>query len=146
MGRFNEKLFIEKFSEIKSGSYDYLGYENGLVKFLCKKHDLIGYATPSHLLRKGGCVECAKEKRKEWNDLQNKNARESFIEKAKQIHGEKFDYSKVNYINSQTKVSIICPIHGEFEMLPNAHLRGEGCKKCGIEHSHNLSRISPKSL
>lgn len=56
-----------------------------------------------------------------------------FIEKAKKIHGEKYDYSKVEYINNRTKVCIICPIHGEFWQTPNKHLLGSGCQICGNE-------------
>lgn len=55
---------------------------------------------------------------------------EEFIKKAKKVHGDKYDYSKVNYINSNTKVCIICPIHGEFWQRPNNHLNGCGCSKC----------------
>ena len=54
-----------------------------------------------------------------------------FIEKAKQIHGDKYDYSKVNYINNRTKICIICPIHGEFWQRPYSHLQGKGCIYCG---------------
>ena len=54
----------------------------------------------------------------------------NFIEKAKKIHGDKYDYSKVEYINSHTKVCIICPEHGEFWQTPNNHLHGYGCPKC----------------
>ena len=53
-----------------------------------------------------------------------------FIKKAKEKHGNKYDYSKVEYVDSKTKVCIICPIHGEFWQLPNNHLRGKGCSKC----------------
>lgn len=56
---------------------------------------------------------------------------EDFIIKARLVHGDKYDYSKVNYVNSQTKVCIICPIHGEFWQIPAEHLRGKGCIKCG---------------
>jgi hypothetical protein len=52
-----------------------------------------------------------------------------FIEKAKKIHGDKYDYSKVEYVDSQTKVCIICPIHGEFFVTPHNHLRGRICQK-----------------
>ena len=54
-----------------------------------------------------------------------------FIEKAKEIHGDKYDYSKVNYVNNITKVCIVCPIHGVFYQAPVSHLNGRGCKKCG---------------
>ena len=53
-----------------------------------------------------------------------------FIMKAKLIHKDRYDYSKVRYINSSTKVTIICPIHGEFEQSPNSHLSGSNCNKC----------------
>ena len=48
-----------------------------------------------------------------------------FIEKAKQIHGDKYDYSKVEYVNNRTKVCIICPEHGEFWQTPDNHLKGK---------------------
>lgn len=140
MNRFNEKLFIEKLNEKSGDKYEYLGYENGNVKFFCKKHNLISYNTTKHLLRGRGCEECCKENKRKWNELQNKIASDSFIEKAKKVHGDKYDYSKVNYVKHDVKVTIVCPIHGEFDIIPNAHLRGSGCKKCGIEHSHNKQR------
>ena len=58
------------------------------------------------------------------------NKKDKFIEKAIKKHGNKYDYSKVEYVNSVTKVSIICPIHGEFLQTPQAHVRGNGCPKC----------------
>ena len=54
-----------------------------------------------------------------------------FIEKARKAHGDKYDYSKVNYVNARTKVCIICPIHGEFWQTPNVHIRTCGCTECG---------------
>lgn len=56
---------------------------------------------------------------------------EEWIKRAKQIHGDKYDYSKTIYVNCRTKVTIICPIHGEFEIRPDGHLRSNGCPKCG---------------
>ena len=70
----------------------------------------------------------------------------NFIEKAKEIHGDKYDYSKVNYINSQTKVCIICPKHGEFWQRPNNHLNGWGCSKCSIENTHKLQKLTIESF
>lgn len=58
---------------------------------------------------------------------------EEFIEKAKRIYGDKYDYSLVKYEHSKKKVCIICPIHGKFMKKPNAHLNGEGCIKCSYE-------------
>lgn len=53
-----------------------------------------------------------------------------FIEKAKNRHGDKYDYSKVEYTDSTTKVCIICKKHGEFWQTPQGHVRGQGCPKC----------------
>ena len=59
---------------------------------------------------------------------------EEFIKKAKEVHGDKYDYSKVEYINAKTKVCIICPIHGEFLQIPKHHLKGCGCPSCNNSH------------
>ena len=56
-----------------------------------------------------------------------------FIEKAKEIHGNKYDYSKVEYVNTLTPVTIVCPEHGVFQQNPKVHLKGCGCKKIGME-------------
>ena len=55
---------------------------------------------------------------------------ELFIHKAKNIHGNKYNYSLVNYINNKTKIKIICPVHGIFKQSPHGHLSGNGCDKC----------------
>jgi len=62
-----------------------------------------------------------------------KSTTEEFIEKAKKINGDKYDYSKVDYNNSKEKVTIICKIHGDFFQTPSGHLKGDGCKKCATE-------------
>ena len=56
--------------------------------------------------------------------------KDQFIEKARKVHGDRYDYSKVEYVNNRTKVCIICPIHGEFWQSPSKHLSGHGCPKC----------------
>lgn len=56
-----------------------------------------------------------------------------FIERAKRVHGDKYDYNKVEYINSKTRVCIVCPTHGEFWQKPYNHLNGQGCGKCRYE-------------
>ena len=59
-----------------------------------------------------------------------KKTTEEFIKEAKEINGNKYDYSKVVYVNQLTEVCIICPIHGEFWQKPKNHLKGRGCPKC----------------
>lgn len=54
---------------------------------------------------------------------------EEFIKKARKVHGNKYDYSKVKYVNNQTKVRIVCPEHGEFSQRPIDHLKGHECSE-----------------
>ena len=58
------------------------------------------------------------------------NKSELFISKANKIHGNRYNYSKVNYINAKTKITIICRDHGEFYQTPSNHLSNYNCQKC----------------
>jgi hypothetical protein len=62
---------------------------------------------------------------------------EEFIEKSKKIHGDKYDYSKVNYINGKSNIIIICSKHGKFTQRGSSHLEGRGCNNCVIEDRRN---------
>jgi hypothetical protein len=67
-----------------------------------------------------------------------------FINKAKEVHGDKYDYSKVEYINSRTKITIICKVHSYFEQIPSKHLFGQGCPICvGHYKKTNTDFITP---
>lgn len=63
---------------------------------------------------------------------------EEFINKARLIHGHKFNYSKVNYVNVRTNIIIRCSIHGEFSQRPDNHLQGKGCPECGWKRNPNI--------
>ena len=65
--------------------------------------------------------------------MSRRKTTEEFIEQAKKVHGDKYDYSKVEYKTKEDKVLIICPKHGVFLQRANAHLNGCGCKKCSYE-------------
>ena len=70
-----------------------------------------------------------------------------WIIKATQVHADKYNYSKVNYVNAKTKVCIICPKHGEFWQTPDAHTRkhnAEGCPKCKTEKLIELKSLTPE--
>ena len=70
-----------------------------------------------------------------------------FIAKAFTIHGGKYNYSKVHYINSHINITIICPIHGEFSQIPNNHLNNRGCSLCGNEKiKYKLTLTSKKFI
>ena len=121
--------FISKAKQIHGNKYDYsnVNYVNKYTKvcIICPEHGEF-WQTPSNHLQGNLCPKCAHQSYKDTN--------ESFIEKARKVHGNKYDYSKVEYVNSHTKVCIICPEHGEFWMIPTNHLKGKGCKQCMIEN------------
>jgi hypothetical protein len=73
------------------------------------------------------------------------NKTEIFIEKAKLIHGNKYDYSLVNYAKCEIKIDIICKIHGIFKQSPNGHLNGNGCMKCSGKKQLNNVEFIEKS-
>lgn len=87
---------------------------------------------PNGHLSGQGCPKCDKSARMDT---------QAFIDKAKDIHAGKYSYSKCYYNNSRTKVVITCPIHGDFEQLPDGHLRGYGCRKCRNELVANGQRM-----
>ncbi len=131
--------FINKGNEIHGDKYDYskVVYENNLknIIIICKEHGEFLQTPKSH--KKGsGCRSCANERVSKSNKLND----DEFIIKANEVHNNKYDYSKVNYINSHTKVIIICKKHEDFEQTPNSHLRGQGCSKCGNEKISTLKK------
>ena len=67
---------------------------------------------------------------------------EQWVERAIHAHGDKYDYSKVDYLGSKTKVTVICPIHGESDQNPSEHLRTSGCRMCGIEIMKKKTRLT----
>lgn len=69
---------------------------------------------------------------------------EQFITDAKNVHGDKYDYSKTIYTKALEYVCIICPKHGEFYITANSHLNGRGCKKCGMEIAAEKNKINFK--
>lgn len=93
----------------------------------CNIHNYTWKVTTKNLMNGHGCPICGRE------SLQKTQACtvQEFINKARKVHGDKYDYTKVNYYNSNTKVTIICHKHGEFQVTPNSHLSQKtGCPKC----------------
>ena len=127
--------FIEDAKKVHGDKYDYskVEYINNAkrVRIICPIHGEF-WQTPKQHLMGHGCSKCCK--------TGIKSNTEEFIKKAKKIHGDKYDYSKVEYVNNHTKVCIICPIHGEFWQTPNSHLNGNGCFDCSyIERGNKRS-------
>ena len=116
--------FIGEAQLIHHNKYDYskVEYANNKTKvcIICPEHGEF-WQTPSDHLNGKGCPQCAGNVRCD---------KDTFIEKAKHMHNDRYDYSKVEYVNAHTKVCIICPEHGEFWQTPNNHLNGNGCPLC----------------
>lgn len=117
-------IFLERCKITHNNKYDYskVQFDNldDFVTIICPVHGEFEQRAKVHY-RGYGCPICGGSKR-----LTN----EEFIEKARIVHGDKYDYSKINYINTATKVCIICRYHGVFWQTPNNHLFGAGCPTC----------------
>lgn len=142
--KLTKKEFIERAKIVHGEKYDYskINYVNCMTKLIiiCPEHGEFIQQPTVHLMG-CGCSVCAKN-----NAGQSQRfTTEKFIKKAKEIHGKKYDYSKVEYINSQTKIIIICPEHGEFLQVPNSHLIGCGCDKCGGSATLNTEEFIQKA-
>lgn len=124
------EYFIAQANEVHKNKYDYskVVYSNAQtpITIICPEHGEFNMR-PSNHLNNQGCPEC--KKKKLGKHFQSNT--EDFINKSKKVHGDKYDYSKVDYVNNRVKVNIICPIHGEFIQKPLDHLHGSGCPECG---------------
>jgi len=125
--------FIEKSNIIYGSTYDYslVEYVSSKikVKIICKEHGIFE-KTPANHIRKNkhqGCPKCSLKVRSK----KVKKPIDEFIKNAVQIHGDKYDYSLVEYNNTHEKVKIICKIHGIFEQKPCNHIHSRnGCYLC----------------
>ena len=126
--------FIEKSIKIHGNKFDYSKVEyigsHTKVCIICPEHGEF-YQSPTGHLSGNGCLKCAWEYKRGKYKL---TTLETFLTQAKEIHGNKYDYIKVHWKNTSTKITIICPIHGEFSQIPQNHIRLKcGCSKCGRE-------------
>ena len=127
--RSSKEDFIKKARKVHGNKYDYsnVKYVNAFSKvcIICPKHGEFKQI-PKHHTHGHGCPEC---------NVENRTLKkEEFIEKARSKHSDKYDYSKIKYVNNRTKVCINCPEHGEFWQIPFEHMQGVGCPKCNLSH------------
>ena len=131
--RFNTDNFTQKSKEIHGNYYDYskTEYKNNRTKVVitCPIHGDFEQRPDLHL-EGSQCPTCAGNE---------EITTEQFIQEARKVHGNKYDYSKVEYKTSKSKVTIICPIHGEFEQIAYNHMIGRGCRKC-YDENQGLSK------
>ena len=147
----NTLEFIKKSKEVHGDKYDYseVNYINNKikVKIYCKEHDTFFWQNPlDHLNGKCSCEGCKKEKKLRISKKRAFN-NDIFIEKAIRVHGDRYDYSEVEYINNHTKVKIYCKKHKEFFWQdPRSHLHSSGCQRCGREEVGRKNKCSKESI
>lgn len=134
--------FIENSNIKHNNKYDYSlvipEYKNitDFYKIICPEHGVFIQKGTEHL--KFGCNECAKKIR----PISATYSNEMFIEKANEVHNNRYDYSRVEYLRSDYKVEIICKKHGSFFQQPQSHLLGTGCPKCKMSNGEfNIKSI-----
>ena len=119
--------FISKAMTVHGFTYDYSKskYVNSKtsIEITCKEHGTFNQIPNCHLTEKG-CPDCGGKL---------KYTKNNFIKKAKEVHGDKYNYLDLSYVTSKTKVKIICNFHGEFSQRANNHLQGGGCPICARE-------------
>lgn len=134
---YTTEEWVNKTKQVHGDKYDYskVTYNSSHEKvcIICPIHGEFWQMPYLHINGRNGCPEC--------NQFKKSNTDE-FVEKVKKIHGNKYDYSKVKYINAYTKVRIICPNHGEFFQTPHMHLLGQGCPKCRSSKLENMVKVS----
>ncbi len=143
---YHKNNFIQKSIKRHGDIYDYseVVYINSIqkVKIICKEHGEF-FVRPDAHVRKVGCPTCKGGVKYDTD---------KFILLAKSIHYDRFDYSKVNYINSTKKVEIICKEHGSFFISPANHLLGQSCsicsgvKKKSLEDFISISNLAHDSI
>lgn len=129
--------FVQKANVVHNNKYDYsktiyTGNMN-LVVINCAQHGEFEIIAYNHLSGRG-CQQCGYLLRhlKHYSDEALKIKQDDFILRSKEIHGDKYNYDNVVYLNNHTKVNIICNIHGEFKQEPMSHLKGHGCQECAV--------------
>lgn len=120
--------FVAEARRVHGNRYDYSKVEYHAVKvkicIVCPEHGEF-WQTPEKHLQGRACPKC--------NPLGKFQTGLRFIERAREIHGDRYDYSKVEYDGAFKNVTIICPKHGEFKQRPGHHLDGRGCPECAKE-------------
>ena len=142
MQRLTTARFVEKAKAIHGPRYDYslVDYKTNKkkVKIICPEHGEFMQTPHSHLEGKG-CLSCARKRRKGVANKSNLKTTEYFVEKARLVHGDKYEYTRTEYRRSTKPVIITCPEHGDFSQVSSYHLQGNGCPQCHL-HSKRLTR------
>jgi len=136
--KITREQFVQRANILHGHKYDYSFVPNPLPKndtkipIICSKHKIIFYQFINVHLASRGCKKCGLENRKPTKPPMGTK---EFVQRAKEkFHIEDYIYDKVNYADIFTKVTIICKIHGSFEIVPHDFLRSKGCLSCFLEN------------
>jgi hypothetical protein len=141
------EMFIQRSKEKYGNNFSYEKCEvknmHEKIIITCNLHGDFEITPSSHLKKYGGCKKCLQIN----NQKKYQKNIEQFIEESKNVHSNKYDYSKVKYVNNHTKVCIICPKHGEFWQTPSKHIsRGDGCPICRYEVVAQKNKLSKEEF
>ena len=130
----NTVTFINRARQVHGDHYDYskatVNKNTDIVKIVCPIHGEFEQAARSHLAGYK-CRQCTVEN--------SRSSLTEFIKKAKHVHGNIYDYSQAVYINSKTKLTVICNHHGPFKIIPNSHITSKtGCPRCRESYGERL--------
>lgn len=116
----------------------YVGFTKP-IEITCRDHGTLTTTPKSHLhTASGGCRKCREALVRKALRLTT----EQFIQRVREVHGDRYDYSLVDYHDTRTKVTIICPEHGSFRMRPARHIEGRGCRRCAFERIGRERRMT----
>ena len=139
--RLTTEEFVERSRAVHGDRYDYgkavYVDKRTKVEIVCPEHGSF-WQLPTNHWKGQGCPVCAGRAREFTT--------ESFVERARKVHGDAYDYSQVEYKTMRTPVTIVCPEHGAFQQTPLAHLSGRGCPQCGAIRVARSSASDPARL
>ena len=129
--------FVEEAQRVHGEKFDYSEVEyvntHTPVKIKCRQCGVVFMQEPASHLSGSGCPKCSKKK------TDRKMSQETFIARARAVHGDKYDYSKTVYQDMRSKILVICPRHGEFWQRAQSHILGNGCPEC--KHEKHIERF-----
>jgi len=137
--KYTKDSFIMESNIVHNNFYDYslVEYKNNKtkVKIICPEHGIFEVRPDNHKNKKSGCSKCAN------NHLYSND---EYISKCNIVHNNFYNYSLVEYKNAHDKIKIICPIHGVFEQVAYAHIKGIGCSKCSQNYNYTNNEYIKK--
>lgn len=127
--RIDQNAFITKAQAVHGDRFDYSRAQyvltNRKVEIVCPEHGSFWQTPNAHISVGAGCPRCAGKNR----------STETFVAEARVVHGDRYGYDKTEYQHIKDKLTITCPVHGDFDQSAEAHLIGRGCRFCWYEAS-----------